>query len=79
MANIDRLFALFPLAYIVWWFYALALVTWLIPAANMPIGNIGNIAHATWWNLISVVLFLTGGIVLLIICFAIFFMILTED
>ena len=72
--NLMKLSALLPLAYIIWWFYAL--FTWLIPSMSVPIGDI---VHATWWGIISTILFLTGGIFLLIICFIVFLIILFGD
>ena len=69
-----RLLCLLPLAYIIWWFYAL--FTWLIPSLSTPISDIAN---ATWWSVISVILFLVGGIIVLVIAFIAFFVILLAD
>lgn len=69
--NLWRLFVLFPMAYIVWWFYSFAF--WLIPALNVPIVN------ATLWDLISVGLYLTLGIAALVVSFILVFIFLVED
>ncbi len=72
--NYARLFCLIPLAYIVWWFYKL--FTWIVPAASGSIGEIGN---ATWIQIISIVLFCSLGIIVLIVAFIAFFIILLAD
>jgi len=71
LMNCQRLLCLAPLAYIIWWFYTL--FAWLIPSLSSPISEIVN---ATWWGIISVILFLVGGIIVLVIAFIAFFIIL---
>jgi hypothetical protein len=72
--NYARLLSLLPLAYIVWWFYEL--ITWIIPAAS---GSVSGIVNASWIELICIILFFSGGLVLLIIAFIAFFIILLAD
>lgn len=66
--NPIRLICLFPLAYIVAWFYYL--ITWLIPLLNTPFNEL---ASASLWTLfIAPMVFLTGGLALLIACVVLF-------
>lgn len=71
--SLWKLWALLPLAYIVFWFYLL--ITWAIPALSVPIKDIVN---ATWWQGISMVLFWIG-VVPLFFAFVAFYFILTGD
>lgn len=72
--NPWRFLVLIPLAYIVWWFYSLFF--WLIPSLNVPIADV---VHATWWGIISVILYLTLGIFALVIAFILVFIFFTEN
>ena len=59
-----RLTALLPLAYIVWWIYAL--ITSIIPWLNVAVGDSLSL---TWLQIAGTILFFTFGVVGLIICF----------
>jgi len=59
--NPARLLSLFPLAYIVFWFYAF--IVYFMPLWNQTWEQL------TMWTIVSSVLFLTGGLLLLIACF----------
>jgi len=56
-------FAIAPLAYIIFWFYAL--VAWIIPTWNVTLGDILSL---TLWSIIGSILFFVPGIILLIVC-----------
>ena len=71
----EKLIALLPLAYIVWWFYALLI--WVIPILSTPFGSI-NWQTFSIWSIVSVILFFTGGIIMLIICAIVLLAILAD-
>ena len=56
-------FAIAPLAYIIFWVYAL--FTWIIPTWNVTLGDILSL---TLWSIIGSILFFVPGIILLIVC-----------
>lgn len=72
--NYARLLSILPLAYIVWWFYEL--ITWIVPAAS---GSVSGIVNTTWIELICIILFFSGGLILLIIAFVAFVIMLFTD
>jgi hypothetical protein len=70
----GRLLALLPLAFIVWWFYAL--LTTVIPCLNVAISETLSM---TWLQIVGVILFFVLGIPVLIISFIFFILILCVD
>ena len=71
--NLLKLVALLPLAYIIWWFYAL--LTTMIPWLNV---SFSSILSMTILQIVAIILFFTLGIVGLIASFIFFFAILLD-
>lgn len=69
--QLYRLLALFPLAYIILWFYAL--FAWAIPTLSTQLSNV------TLGTIGAIVIFFTGGIIVLLITIFLFFLIMVGD
>lgn len=65
--------AIAPLAYIVWWFYALitSIVPWLNTAVEASLS-------LTWLQIVGIFLFFTLGVAGLVVCFVLLIVILRE-
>jgi len=69
--DLGKLFALFPLIYIVWWIYTLFMS--IAPWLNIAIDAVLSL---TLLQIVLTILFFTAGLAGLIICIALFIAIL---
>ena len=75
--NYGRLFCLLPLAYVIWWIYAL--ITWLIPMWSIPFNHASQFGNLSIISIVGSIVFVIGGGILFVFCVILFVMILIAD